>query len=255
MEAQHVIKHSSYNLPGVQLSLEKMSMVENLYRIEKELMSAVQQGDAKKAEEVFLSMRSQHATAHLENRISDLLRQTKNLAIILNTLLRTAAKKGGLPITYLHMISEKYSLFIENAFSIDYIDNQLTREMTLEYANAVAMYSTLNYSELIKETIRYFTSHITSDISLTSLGSQLKVNPSYLSRIFKEETGMPLMTYINHQRIELSKYYFETETENITEVAYKVGYHDSSYFAKTFKKLTGISPKEYIKNLKDRREI
>lgn len=254
MEDNQTVKRSVYMLPGVQLSLENISVIENMYRMEKELMSAVQQGDARRAEDLTVLINSSEAAKQLMKRLGDPLRQSKNLAIVLNTLLRTAAKKGGLPVAYLHTISEKFALIIESSSSAEFINTQLNREMAAEYANAVAMFSILNYSDLIKETIRYITSNITSDISLTTLGKQLNVNPSYLSRTFKEDTGMPLINYINHQRIELSKYYFETEIYNITEVAYKVGYNDSSYFAKTFKKVTGITPKQYINNLQNRGE-
>lgn len=254
MEDKSTSVRPVYALPGIQLSLENISEIENMYRLEKELMSAIQQGDAQKAEEVIVSINLSEASASLMQRLPDQLRQSKNLAIVLNTLLRTAAKKGGLPVAYLHTISEKFALIIENSSSVEFINDQLSTAMVSEYANAVAMFSILNYSDLIKETIRYITSNITSDISLTTLGKQLNVNPSYLSRAFKEDTGMTLINYINHQRIELSKYYFETEMENITEVAFKVGYNDSGYFAKTFKKITGITPKSYINNLQNRRE-
>ncbi len=256
MEGKGITKPPVYCLPDIQLTYEDISVIENMYRFEKEMMSAVQKGDIKKVEEIYDSVTMSERTSHMDQRLpQDPIRQGKNLAIILNTLLRIAAQKGGLPIAYLHTISEKFALIIEGATSREYLRNILPKEMALEYTSAVANFSTLTYSDIIKETIRYLTCNITKDISLTEMGSHLGVNPSYLSRIFKEETGMPLINYINHQRIELSKYYFETEMDNITEVAFRVGYNDSSYFAKTFKKLTGISPKEYIKNLQNRKEV
>ncbi len=256
MEGERTKKQPIYGLPDIQLSYENISVIENMYRFEKELMSAVQQGDMKKVEELYASVPLEVMTSHLNKRLpQDPIRHGKNNAVILNTLLRVAAKKGGLPIVYLHTISEKFALITEGSTSKDYLRNVLPKEMALEYTNAVANFSILSYSEIIKDSIRYLASNITKDISLTELSTYLGVNSSYLSRIFKEETGMTLINYINHQRIELSKYLFETEMDNITEVAFKVGYHDSSYFAKTFKKLTGITPKEYIKNLQDRKEV
>lgn len=249
-------KSPVYSLPDIQLTLEKISVIENTYQFENEMMSAVSHGNTAKVAELYDNTLSSDTLKHLYQRMpQDPLRQCKNLAVINNTLLRSAAKKGGLSIAYLHTISEKFAYIIENATSIDYLTKVLPKEMGVEYANAVSMFSTLNYSDIIKETIRYLTANITKDISLTELGAHLGVNPSYLSRTFREDTGMPLINYINHQRIELSKYYFETELDNITEVAFKVGYNDSSYFAKTFKKITGITPKEYIRNLQNRNEV
>lgn len=126
--------------------------------------------------------------------------------------------------------------------------------MCIEYATAVSIFSMKGYSPLIKEVIRYITSNITVNICLTTLAEHFHVNPTYLSRKFKEDTKMSITDYVHHQRIELSKYYFEKNLYNITEVAYKVGYNDSSYFTKIFKKMTGILPKDYIDSMNKQRE-
>ncbi len=256
MEGKETKKLPIYCLSDIQLAYENISVIESTYRFEKDMMSAVQQGDIKKVEELYDSVSIPEGSATTDQKFpQDPIRHDKNLAIIWNTLLRIAAQKGGLPIAYLHTISEKFALIIEGNTSMEYLRNILPKEMALEYTSAVANFSTVTHSDIIKDTIRYLTTNITKNISLTEIGIYLGVNPSYLSRIFKEETGMSLIKYINHQRIELSKYFFETEMDNITEVAFRVGYNDSSYFTKTFKKLTGISPKEYIKNLQGRKSI
>ena len=74
------------------------------------------------------------------------------------------------------------------------------------------------------------------------------MNPSYLSRLFKEETGISLTEYINQQRIRAAKNYLQLDTTTITEVAFMVGYNDVNYFIKRFKKIVGLTPTQYRKN-------
>lgn len=86
----------------------------------------------------------------------------------------------------------------------------------------------------------YFT-----DISLQSVAKQINVNPSYLSRIFKQETGMNFVVYLIDIRINKAKSLLENKHLKVYEVAEKVGYHNYSYFSRIFKKVVGVSPEEY----------
>ncbi|NLJ91357.1 MAG: helix-turn-helix domain-containing protein [Clostridiales bacterium] len=238
-------------LPNLKLNLENIESIEKIYEFEEKLMLSVQQGNVEEINKLMgNNLNFSTLTSHMEKRMpNDLLRFHKNNLIITNTLLRTAAKRGGLPVIYLHTISEKYALSIESAPTPEYLVKVLLPTMCREYAIAVDRFSSKAYSPLIKEVIRYITSNVTKDLCLTTLAGYFHVNPSFLSRKFKEETKMSFTHYTNHYRIELAKYFFEKDMHNITEVAYMVGYNDSSYFTKIFKKFTGLLPKDYIKTI------
>ncbi|MCA0755086.1 response regulator [Paenibacillus sp. N4] len=83
------------------------------------------------------------------------------------------------------------------------------------------------------------------DISLQSVASQINVNPSYLSRIFKLERGENFISCLTRVRIEHAKAYLKGGKLRVFEVADKVGYHNYTYFSKIFKKITGFTPEEY----------
>lgn len=87
--------------------------------------------------------------------------------------------------------------------------------------------------------------HYTEDISLQSVAAQINVNPSYLSRIFKQQTGRNFVTFLTHLRIEKAKQLLENESLKVYEIAHQVGYPNYTYFSKLFKKITGQSPEEY----------
>lgn len=174
------------------------------------------------------------------------LRDRKNGLIIRNTFCRIAARNGGLPPIYLHLISEKYALKIEQATSVHYLDNVLSINMMKEYCQSVQHFSTVNYSESIKQIISYLSNHLTEPIQLSAVAEQFHINAAHLSRKFKQETGFTFVDYINHQRIEYAKLLFHEGHTSITTVANHAGFNSSSYFSKVFKKNTGISPKAYL---------
>lgn len=85
------------------------------------------------------------------------------------------------------------------------------------------------------------------DISLQSVANQISVNASYLSRIFKQETGENFTAYLTRIRIEKAKHYLANGRLRVYEVAHKVGYHNYTYFSKIFKKVVGMSPEDFRK--------
>jgi AraC-like DNA-binding protein len=80
------------------------------------------------------------------------------------------------------------------------------------------------------------------NISITSL--RFGMNPAYLSAVFKEETGLSLLEYINTLRIEEGKKLLAAGHE-VTDTAGQCGFHGSGTFIRVFKKLTGLTPGQY----------
>jgi two-component system, response regulator YesN len=182
------------------------------------------------------------------NRIpTDPLRSRKNGIVIRNTFCRIGAKNGGLPLLYVHLISEKYALKIENADSVEYLEDVLFVSLLMEYTEAVHKFSTLPYSKLIKDVVSYITQNLTNEMNLTLLSNFFHVHPSHLARKFKQETGLTIIDYIQHHRINYAKLLFQEGNTNILDVANLSGFNSSSYFDKVFKKITSQTPSAYLK--------
>ncbi|MNN48651.1 HTH-type transcriptional activator Btr [compost metagenome] len=77
------------------------------------------------------------------------------------------------------------------------------------------------------------------------LASNLGLNRKYLSTIFKQATGMPPRQYLLRYRMERACGLLKKGNYTISEVAGSVGYQDALLFSKMFKKMIGISPKNY----------
>ena len=91
----------------------------------------------------------------------------------------------------------------------------------------------------------YINEHYTQDISLTQMGEELHLNNNYLSQIFKRETGITFSKYIVNLRIEKAKELLATGNYSIGKTAQEVGFNDYFYFLKTFKRITGMTPRQY----------
>lgn len=97
----------------------------------------------------------------------------------------------------------------------------------------------------IQEILDYIEKHITDTISLDELAEKFYINKYYLCHTFKSETGVTIKEFVNTRRISRAKDLIMGGA-NMTDLCYKCGFGDYSSFYKTFKKMTGKSPKAFL---------
>lgn len=214
--------------------------VEERYDMERQLMMAVSIGQLPKAELLFSTL----SKYQFETRSSNALRNSKNYLIVLNTLLRVAARGGDVPPFHIDRISSAYAHKIE-ALPSAHAANALMKEMVRKYCLLVKNHSMKGYSLLIRKVLTQIDYDLTADLGLKNLAASLSVNPSYLSTLFKKETGSTLTEYVNQKRIEHAVFLLNSTSLQIQMIAQYSGITDVNYFTKTFKKIIGITPKEY----------
>lgn len=95
--------------------------------------------------------------------------------------------------------------------------------------------------------IRYINEAYSEPLTLGLLADRYFVSPWHLSRIFKEATGFSLTDYISLTRVKEAQRLLRETDRSITEVAANVGFDNFSHFGKTFKKITGLTPRDYRK--------
>lgn len=96
-----------------------------------------------------------------------------------------------------------------------------------------------------EQAIQLIISRYGEDISLQSVADQICVNASYLSRVFKQETGENFVGFLTRIRIEKAQQLLKDRSAKVYEVADRVGYPNTAYFSRIFKKATGRTPEEY----------
>ncbi len=102
---------------------------------------------------------------------------------------------------------------------------------------------------------QYINNNMKEDLSLARLAEKVYFNPSYLSRIFKQVTGINILSYINDIRVGKAKELLRDSSLKIHEIAAAVGYDSPSYFTQFFKRIVKISPQEYRDSLSTGKEI
>lgn len=100
----------------------------------------------------------------------------------------------------------------------------------------------------IEQVQQFIGSNLSRDISLTDAAALVHLNPSYLSQLFKQQTGGKFVDYVIEMRMEEAKKLLIKTSLRVSEIAERLGYGDISYFSSTFKKLIGCSPLEFRKS-------
>ena len=99
---------------------------------------------------------------------------------------------------------------------------------------------------------KYVVVHVDEKLSLNDVAKGVFLNPSYVSHIFKEVTGMGFSDFMTEVKIDRAKVLLRDSKIRICDVAATVGYSNPEYFTKNFRKKTGYAPIDYQKMLEER---
>lgn len=94
----------------------------------------------------------------------------------------------------------------------------------------------------------YILQHLASPLTLNELAEHFYVNKAYLCSSFREHSGMTVMNFLKHVRMHLAAKALLETSESVQEISVRVGYTDSAYFSRVFKKTFGTSPEGYRKD-------
>lgn len=221
--------------------------MERRYAFENEILDAVTMGSENKLNKLFPVFNE----AFFERRVADPVRNAKNYGIIMNTLLRKAAERGGVHPVHLDRISSGFALKIELFTSVEQ-GNELMTEMFRSYCQLVREKAS-SYSPIVKSAVIAIDTDLSAELSLSALARQLNVSNVYLSTVFKKETGKTVTEYINDKRISYAKHLLRTTSLQIQTISLHCGIMDVHYFSKLFKQKTGKTPSRFraeVMNLK-----
>lgn len=100
-------------------------------------------------------------------------------------------------------------------------------------------------SVLIEQLKLFIGQHLSEDLSLDQLSRRFHVNPTYLSRLFKQTTSEALSLYITKEKMNAARRLLLQDGMKVGDAAKRVGYNNPNYFAKVFRSTFGMSPQEY----------
>lgn len=96
--------------------------------------------------------------------------------------------------------------------------------------------------DALKKAKKYIAEHISEELSRKEVADIVYLNPDYLSKLLKKETGLSFSEYVMDCRISLAKMLLKATEKSIQEIAGMTGFNSASYFSKIFKQETGVTP-------------
>ena len=111
----------------------------------------------------------------------------------------------------------------------------------------------IRLSAVADKILSYIDMHYKEDISLQDVAGDMNYSDAYFCKIFKQCFGKSFIVYLSEYRVERAKKLLEDIAINVKDVSIEVGYRDSNYFAKVFKRVVGITPTDYrLHSLQDK---
>lgn len=203
--------------------------------LENRFLEQVKAGSIDKAKEL-----AEEIISHLVDNIGN-VEIVKECVSEFVTVLKRTILKMGISINVLKNIGTLFEL--DGLATIDEIEVWLRRNV---YNLIELMEKASNKNaDVISRVFDYINKNFHKEITLELVAGEIGMSPQYLSKIFKEKYGTNFIDYITKKRLEYAEELLKNENRNIKEISKMVGYEDSNYFCKVFKKDTGLTPKQY----------
>ncbi len=174
------------------------------------------------------------------------IRTYQNKLIYYNTLLSDMVKGKGVCNIYVASLFQRHMDKIESArFAKDIRD--IFYEMIIDYCFAISEFNIKHYSALVGKVINYINSNLQNNLSVNEIANLFYVSPTYLSRVFKKETGFSVIEYINKLKIKHATFLLRDTALPIQDIGRIIGINDVNYFSRLFKKYMSQTPTQYRK--------
>lgn len=210
------------------------------YHLEKKLQQAIQSGDLGEVDRVIERLQTYPPPDLCKNNPK---RSRKNSIICNCTLLTRNALEAGVPEDIAYGLSDLYINKVEEIEDLAVL-NKLNMNIFYDFLYQIkkVLSESCIYSPTMKRVIRMLDEHYCENISLSHVAETIGISRSYLSRLFKEQTGTTFTEYLHRHRMEKAKKLLFMNSHSLAEVALELGYSSQSHFNKTFKQYTGQSP-------------
>lgn len=129
----------------------------------------------------------------------------------------------------------------------------LTRSQTeiTTSSREISSNSTRQHEKLAALATEYLKEHLSEKITLEKMAAFLNISISQLKRVFKEQTGESVISYLTNLKISEAKKLIRKREYNFTQISELLGYENIHYFSSQFKKETGMTPTEYSHSVKN----
>lgn len=153
--------------------------------------------------------------------------------------------EAGLDIETSYTLSDIYIRLLDNAKSVVDIEN-IGSEMAVDYCKRMRDIKKKNViSKHIVLAIEFIREHIQENLTIDIIAEALSLNPSYLSKLFKQEMCVSISSYIREEKIKIAQNMLRHLNVSSLDIANYLGFSSQSHFIQVFKKQTGLTPEDY----------
>jgi len=214
----------------------------NPYNQELRELKSIENGDR----ESLLKSMSETYKGELGVVARDPLRNAKDIAVGNLALASRAAIRGGLTVEMSFSMTDSLTRQLEELTSIEEVE-AFKREAKLIFCDAVhnEKEKSRAINPLVEQVKEYVFRNLHSPMQVAELAEIFKVNPDYLSHIFKQQEGISLKKYILNEKIKRSCNMLIYSNYKVQEVGLYLGFNSQSHYSKVFSSFMGMTPSEY----------
>lgn len=231
---------------------EFISRDENLqhapYDPEQEFYFAIKQGNVAKVDE--LTRKAFHDKKGLGRLSTNELQHFKYHFAITAALVARYCMEAGMEMAVAFNISDYYINKADRCTSVSKL-SEMHRAMCMDYCKKMQQYSKKNiYSRPIVNAIDYIYDHLNERIKAKDISDYTKLSLSYISKLFKSETGETISEFILNRKLETAQNMLINSDYSISQIAMMLTFPSQSYFTEVFKKKYSITPNVYRNTIK-----
>lgn len=185
----------------------------------------------------------------------DFLRNMRYHFVVSTALISRLCVEKGLERELAYTLSDLYIGRMDIAKTAEQILT-LHNEMLMDFTHKMAELPKQKiYSIQIVKAIDYIRKHRNIKLTVQEIADKLDINRSYLSSLFKKETGRSISDYIREEKIKAAANMLKFSEYSYGDIAEYFGFASQSHFIKCFREQTGLSPKEYRKKFARNQEL
>lgn len=165
--------------------------------------------------------------------------------VITTAMITRLCKQKGMELEQAFRMSDFYIQRLDDIHTVQDV-RSLHDEMVLDYTEKMhKICQSDTDSRHITVCKEYIYAHIKERITIEDLADELGVSASYLSRLFKKETGDSVSAYIRKQKIEIAKNLLQYSEYSMIDIANRLSFSSQSHFIQQFREYVGMTPKKY----------
>ncbi len=172
------------------------------------------------------------------------LRTSKTFILGLNAIISRNYYNKPVCKKMLYDIRLQFNKKIEAQTSVEKL-NLLARQMISFYIDKIGNKNTLTRNPNINKAIDYIQNNLDREISLDEVAQSVFVSSTYLSHLFTKCMDMTFSQYVVKARIDRAKNLLNNTSDTVMDIALDCGFNSQSYFSNVFKKIEGMTPKEF----------